>query len=66
MLAFGHFVNGTVIFNMSYYPITTTQQTYYIVFKLALDTGGGQIAGATVENSSYLEFENATVIGVPP
>jgi hypothetical protein len=28
--------------------------------------GGGQRAGVKVADSSYLEFENATAIGVPP
>ena len=61
----GAFDNGTCYLNMNSRQITTAQQTYYIVYKLANDIGGGQRAGVKIDNSSWLEFEDATCIGVP-
>ncbi|MBI4833330.1 MAG: DUF2341 domain-containing protein [Planctomycetes bacterium] len=64
-IAKGNFTNGTCYLNMNRFQITTTQRTFYIVYKLANDIGGGQRAGVKIVDSSYLEFENATAIGVP-
>ncbi|MBI4834538.1 MAG: hypothetical protein HY811_06950 [Planctomycetes bacterium] len=57
----GNFSNGTCYLNMKQWSITTTPKTYYIVYKLANDIGGGQRAGVKIADSSYLEFENATM-----
>ena len=65
-LARGNFVNNTCYLNMNRSPVTTASRTYYIVYKLSDDIGGGQTAAVKVENSSYLEFEDATCLGVPP
>jgi hypothetical protein len=65
-LARGNFVNNTCYLNMNRSPVTTAPRTYYIVYKLSDDIGGGQTAAVKVENSSYLEFEDATCLGVPP
>jgi len=62
----GTFTNGVCWLNMNRWQITTTSKTYYIVYKLANDIGGGQRAGVKIADSSYLEFENATCVGVPP
>ncbi|MBI4833350.1 MAG: DUF4082 domain-containing protein [Planctomycetes bacterium] len=64
-IAKGNFTNGTCYLNMNRWQVTTTSKTYYIVYKLANDIGGGQRAGVSVKDSSYLEFENATCVGVP-
>ncbi|MBI4833937.1 MAG: hypothetical protein HY811_03845 [Planctomycetes bacterium] len=60
----GGFVNGVCYLNMRQWQVTTTTKTYYIVYKLAGDIGGGQRAGVKIADSSYLEFENATCVGV--
>ncbi|MBI4833353.1 MAG: hypothetical protein HY811_00835 [Planctomycetes bacterium] len=65
LISKGNFVNGTCWLNMKRWEITTTPKTYYIVYKLKDDIGGGQRAGVKITNSSYLEFENATCVGVP-
>ncbi|MBI4833314.1 MAG: hypothetical protein HY811_00640 [Planctomycetes bacterium] len=62
----GNFTNGTCYLNMNRWQVTTTPKTYYIVYKLASDISGGTRAGVKIADSSYLEFENATAIGVPP
>ncbi|MBI4835194.1 MAG: DUF2341 domain-containing protein [Planctomycetes bacterium] len=61
----GNFTNGICYLNMKQWQVTTTTKTYYIVYKLAGDIGGGQRAGVKIVDSSYLEFENATCVGVP-
>ncbi|MBI4833976.1 MAG: hypothetical protein HY811_04045 [Planctomycetes bacterium] len=61
----GNFNNSTCYLNMKKWQVTTTPKTYYIVYKLSGDIGGGQRAGVKIVDSSYLEFENATCIGVP-
>ncbi|MBI4834866.1 MAG: hypothetical protein HY811_08635 [Planctomycetes bacterium] len=66
LISKGNFANGTCYLNMKRWQVTTTSKTYYIVYKLANDIGGGQRAGVKIVDSSYLEFENATAIGVPP
>ncbi|MBI4833355.1 MAG: hypothetical protein HY811_00845 [Planctomycetes bacterium] len=62
----GNFTNGTVYLNMNRWEVTTIPKTYYIVYKLKNDIGGGQRAGVKITDSSYLEFENAMCVGVPP
>ncbi|MBI4833329.1 MAG: hypothetical protein HY811_00715 [Planctomycetes bacterium] len=64
-IAKGNFTNGTCYLNMKQWQVTTTTKTYYIVYKLASDISGGTRAGVKIADSSYLEFENATCIGVP-
>jgi hypothetical protein len=66
LIAKGNFTNGICYLNMNRWQVTTTTKTYYIVYKLANDIGGGQRAGVKIADSSYLEFENATAVGVPP
>ncbi|MBI4834483.1 MAG: hypothetical protein HY811_06670 [Planctomycetes bacterium] len=61
----GIFGNGICWLNMKRWQVTTTSRTYYIVYKLSGDIGGGQRAGVKIVDSSYLEFEDATCIGVP-
>ncbi|MBI4833354.1 MAG: hypothetical protein HY811_00840 [Planctomycetes bacterium] len=61
----GIFGNGICYLNMKGWEVTTTSKTYYIVYKLSGDVGGGQRAGVKITDSSYLEFENATCVGVP-
>ncbi|MBI4834172.1 MAG: hypothetical protein HY811_05075 [Planctomycetes bacterium] len=65
-IAKGNFTNGTCYLNMRQWQVTTTSKTYYIVYKLANDIGGGQRAGVEIADSSYLEFENAACVGIPP
>jgi hypothetical protein len=60
----GNFSNGTCWLNMKRWEVTTVQRTYYIVYKLAGDIGGGQRAGVKISDNNYLEFENATATGV--
>jgi hypothetical protein len=66
LIAKGNFANGTCYLNMNRWQVTTTTKTYYIIYKLSGDIGGGQRAGVKIADSSYLEFENATAVGVPP
>ncbi|MBI4835369.1 MAG: hypothetical protein HY811_11220, partial [Planctomycetes bacterium] len=66
LISKGNFTNGTCYLNMNRWQVTTTPKTYYIVYKLASDISGGTRAGVKIADSSYLEFENATCIGVPP
>ncbi|MBI4835433.1 MAG: hypothetical protein HY811_11540 [Planctomycetes bacterium] len=65
LISKGSFTNGTCYLNMKSWQVTTTTKTYYIVYKLSGDIGGGQRAGVKIADSSYLEFDNATCIGVP-
>ncbi|MBI4833977.1 MAG: DUF4082 domain-containing protein [Planctomycetes bacterium] len=65
LISKGNFTNGTCYLNMKCWQVTTTSKTYYIVYKLANDIGGGQRAGVKIGDSSWLEFENATCVGVP-
>ncbi|MBI4834075.1 MAG: hypothetical protein HY811_04550 [Planctomycetes bacterium] len=66
LISKGNFSNGTCWLNMKKWQVTTTQKTYYIVYKLANDISGGTRAGVKITDSSYLEFEDATCVGVPP
>ncbi len=66
LISKGNFTNGTCYLNMKQWQVTTASKTYYIVYKLASDISGGTRAGVKITDSSYLEFENATTIGVPP
>ncbi|MBI4833920.1 MAG: hypothetical protein HY811_03760 [Planctomycetes bacterium] len=59
------FGSGVAWINTKRWLVTTTSKTYYIVYKLSSDIGGGQRAGVKILDSSYLEFENATCVGVP-
>jgi hypothetical protein len=52
---------SSVWLNMKRYPVTVTPKTFYIVFKLADDIGGGQRSSVKVKDSSYLEFDNTAV-----
>ncbi|MBI4833967.1 MAG: hypothetical protein HY811_04000 [Planctomycetes bacterium] len=61
----GAFTGGVCYLNMKQWEVTTDFRTYYIVYKLANDIGGGQRAGVEIVDNSYLEFENATCVGVP-
>jgi len=66
LISRGYFTNDTCWLNMKRHQITTQSKTYYIVYKLANDIGGGQKAGVRVADDSYFEFEGAdiTVLGV--
>ena len=52
---------SSVWLNMNRFEITTTARTFYIVYKLSNDIGGGQKCGLDVANNSYMEFEDAFV-----
>ncbi|MBI4834422.1 MAG: hypothetical protein HY811_06360 [Planctomycetes bacterium] len=66
LISKGVFTNGTCRLNMNRWQVTTAPKTYYIVYKLSGDIGGGQRAGVKIADSSYLEFEDAVCVGVPP
>jgi hypothetical protein len=51
----------SVWLNMKRYPVTVTPKTFYIVFKLADDIGGGQRSSVKVKDSTYMEFDNTEV-----
>jgi hypothetical protein len=65
LISKGSFSNGICWLNMKRWQITDTEHTYYIVYKLANDIGGGQRAGVKITNNDYLEFENGSCVGVP-
>jgi hypothetical protein len=58
--------NRLVVLNMRRWAITTTPKTYYICEKISLQASGGLVIGIWIDNSSWLEFEDATCTGVPP
>jgi hypothetical protein len=60
----GNFSDGTCWLNMKRWDVNETEKTYYIVYKLSNNIGGGQRAGVKIADNDYLEFENATVTGV--
>ncbi|MBI4833921.1 MAG: hypothetical protein HY811_03765 [Planctomycetes bacterium] len=64
-IAKGNFTNGACWLNMKRWKVTMASRTYYIVYELSNDIGGGQRAGVKILDSSYLEFENASCVGVP-
>lgn len=60
------FTNGTVWLTMNNHIVDTTLRTYYIVARISTDAGGGTKLKLRVQDGSWLEFPDATCIGVPP
>jgi alpha-tubulin suppressor-like RCC1 family protein len=65
LISKGNFANGTCYLNMKRHVVSAQAKTYYIVYKLSDNIGGGQKAGVKVGSGTWLEFEDAVASGVP-
>jgi len=59
------FTNGSAMLTINNHIVDTTLRTYYIRAKILDTAGGGTKLKLRVADGSWLEFQDATCIGVP-